>query len=175
MPKSLQQLDYERQMAENQPVVLAYIRSLVSHADAAEDILQETNTVLVQKADQFKSGSPFTPWACRIAYFQTLAYLRDRNRSRLRYDYELISACGREAEILADTIDDRIGALKSCIAKLKEPQRELIEKRYLLSTPLQTLAQEMGRKADSLKVSLFRIRKNLLLCIERSMNRKTHS
>jgi DNA-directed RNA polymerase specialized sigma24 family protein len=46
----------------------------------ARDVLLETNLVLWQKIGEFEPGSNFGAWARKIAYFQALAFLRDRKR-----------------------------------------------------------------------------------------------
>ena len=52
----------------------AYICSLIGGAAGARDVLQETNLVLWDKAQEYDPARPFLPWAYRIAYLQVLAY-----------------------------------------------------------------------------------------------------
>lgn len=65
-----------------------------------------------------------------------------------------------------DDLEERQIALRGCMEKLKPAKRELIRHRYLHRTPLADYAAAaIGRTADSLKISLFRLRKHLQKCI----------
>ena len=69
-----------------------------------------------------------------------------------------------------DDHDIYLNALENCKSKLTESQRELIDVRYEPGHSLETYAQETGRKASALRVSLMRTRTALRECIERSVN-----
>ena len=58
-----------------QPVVAAYIGSLVRDVHDAEDILHEVALVLVRKRDQYDPSQPFARWAIGIAKRQVLKHL----------------------------------------------------------------------------------------------------
>ena len=72
--------EHVRLITEYQPALYAYILTLHPDRVNAQDILQETNLVLWQKAGELRGGTNFKAWAFRIAYFQTLAQLKRRKR-----------------------------------------------------------------------------------------------
>src|SRR5947209_10409284 len=68
----------------------AYIRTLVGPGAEVEDILQAVNLVLCRKAAEFDGRGQFLTWACRVAYFQVLAFLKERRRDRHAYFDEAV-------------------------------------------------------------------------------------
>ena len=71
----------------------AYILSLLADPVGAQDVLQETNLVLIRKADDFQSDASFESWAFSTARFQVLAHLRDQKRDRLVSHEAFAKAC----------------------------------------------------------------------------------
>jgi RNA polymerase sigma-70 factor (ECF subfamily) len=155
-------------MADHQPRLAAYIRSLVADEHATKDILQETNVTLLKKARDFEPGSNFTAWAFRIAYFEVLTWRRRRGRDRVHFDNELVESIAETVERVAPGYEDRLNALQTCIRELPERQREVIERRYLKSEAVQDIADDLGFKANAASQLLFRARTNLLKCIEKA-------
>jgi RNA polymerase sigma-70 factor (ECF subfamily) len=96
----------------------------------ADDVLQETNLVLWEKAGEFDSARPFLPWAMRFAQFQALAWLKRRQRQQVVFDSDL--ACLLADEAVKDELafEDRRQALASCLQKLPAEHRDLIARRY---------------------------------------------
>ena len=79
----------------------AYILSLLADPVAGQDVLQETNLVLIRKADDFQSGASFESWAYNTARFQVLAHLRDRKRDRLVLHEAFAEKLAPVAEVMA--------------------------------------------------------------------------
>ena len=58
--------------------LFGYLVTLLGNVHDAHDVLQETNLLLWHKMDDFEPDSEFGAWARECAYFQALAFLRDR-------------------------------------------------------------------------------------------------
>ncbi len=159
-----------QRIAASQQMLTAYIRSLVMDFDAADDILQETNVVLWRRAGDYDPSTRFTTWACGIAYHQVLAHLRDRRRDALQLIGEdLLQDLAARAQTQAQLMDDRLHALKHCMGKLTDHQRQLIRSRYHPGGSVQQAAAERNRSAAALSVQLSRIRRKLHDCINAVM------
>ena len=65
--------------------------------------------------------------------------------------------------------DARLGALQSCLAELREKDRELVRIRYFAENSTKQTAHQLGRSADSVYKSLNRVQDELLWCIRRSL------
>ena len=68
-----------------------------------------------------------------------------------------------------ETTDLKQEALRACIEQLRPVDRGLILRRYIEENSLGKLATEVGRSAESLKVSLHRIRMVLKACVIRKI------
>ena len=159
-------------MADHQPRLAAYIRSLVGREQSCKDILQETNVTILKKAADFRPGTNFTAWSFRIAYFEVLTWRRTRGREKLFFDSDLVESLALQAEEVAESYDERLSALSHCIEKLPDRQRQIIERRYLNSESVQEIAADIGFKANAASQLLHRARISLLNCIKQFINKK---
>ena len=170
MSKTKEQTErFVQQLTGCQTRLYAYILMLLPSHDDAADVLQETNLVLWRKADEFVDGTEFGAWACRVAHFQVLAWLRDARRDRHVFDPELLGSLAGEAETLSAQIDDRRRALRLCMMRLTQRERELLGRRYDLGRSIKEIAVEFGQSPGAVATSLYRIRNELLLCIQKNL------
>ncbi len=167
-------LDQQEQFVSSliacQPRLYAYILSAVADVNEAEDILQETNVVLWRKAEEAKGVDNFVAWACKVAYFQVLAYLQRRKRDRQVFDVELLQQLADET--VHQEISSSRAALKGCIEKLPQPHRVLLMDRYATGVTVQEIAQRMGRPVGSISQTLYRVRAALRDCILRTLGKE---
>jgi RNA polymerase sigma-70 factor, ECF subfamily len=165
-------LDHEefvRQMAACHSALEAFVLTLVPRCDCVDEIVQNTNVEMWLNRETFAEGTNFVAWACRIAHFKVLEYRSALARDRLIFDDELVEAIAVDAEQYVVDASERSRALNACLEKLLPSQRDLIQKRYEEGASLRELAKQMQRTPGSLGVTLFRIRKALLDCIQRKL------
>src|SRR5262245_5332367 len=113
-------------VAEAQRPLHAYIRTLVGPWAEADDIVQEVNLVLCRKSHEFDGRGRFLTWACRIAYFQVLAHLKEHQRDRNVYFDEAVleDLAGPLAEQV-EQLDSRMDALRHCLDRLPPEHRRM--------------------------------------------------
>lgn len=163
---------FVQSLTDSQNRLFGYIFSLLGDRDRAADVLQECNLVLWRKAGEFREGADFIPWAFAIARFQVMAHLRDRKRDRLELmDPELAELIVDEVEEQAGQFEEMQVALQTCVAKLPDHSRGLLERRYFSKLSIQSLAEETQRGVSAVKVALLRIRRGLRTCIESEMKK----
>ena len=163
---------FVKSLTASQNRLYGYIYSLMGDRHRAEDVLQECNLVLWRKAEEFRAGSDFIPWAFGIARFQVLAHLRDRNRERERLlNPELAELMAGELEEQAEHFEDLQAALRSCINKLPGKSRELVDQRYFRRLSIRQIADAAERKLSAVKVALMRIRHGLKQCVDRELQK----
>jgi len=161
-----QQAEFVSQIARHQSALHSYIISLMPGMDGVDDVLQETNLVLWEKRRTFEPGSNFRAWACAIARFRVMGHRRKLGRLGAElFDDELAEQLAMECEAEPEELTDRLRALESCLGRLPEKERALIDFRYFSDSQLEEYAAQCGRPVDSLRVSLFRIRAALKKCI----------
>ena len=106
--------EFAGQMTQCQRKLHAFIISMVWNPADADDLLQETNLVLWQKADDFDPTRPFLPWAMRFAQLQVMAWLKHRQRQRVVFDDDLVRLLATEAAV-EPLFDPRRTALAACM------------------------------------------------------------
>jgi RNA polymerase sigma-70 factor (ECF subfamily) len=153
-------------LTRGQPRLFAYIMSLLRNPDEARDVLQNTNLVLWRKLDEYADIASFEAWSTRIAYYQVLAFRRDRGRDRHQFSEALLSQIATAAEAETKGIDQRMVHLHGCIQELSDDHRELLVARYTKQTPVRQIAETAGKSPAALAMALYRIRQLLLQCIE---------
>ena len=127
-------------ITEHQPAIYAYILTMCPNRTAAKDILQETNLVLWKKAGDFDLGTSFKAWAFRIAYFQTLAHLKQEKRKNWVLDDDLVEAVAEEAPARLDDIEERHTALRSCLGRLPPNDLKILVAYYEERLKLEEIA-----------------------------------
>lgn len=167
-------LRYLEQVTQSQRTLYGVLWSLLRDAHDVDDVLQETNAVLWQKAHEFDESREFLPWALKIAQLQVLAFRRRRQRSRLMFDDQLLAALVDQSIQDAEQVEPRRRALGECLKKLADEHRRLITRRYEPGGSVNELAAEQGKAPKSVSEMLRRIRSSLMVCIERTLAREAH-
>lgn len=159
--------EYLGLISTHQAAIYGYVLALHPHRAGAQDILQETNLVLWQKAADFTPGTNFKAWAFRIAYLQTLAHLKREARARRAvFDEELLPLLAADALAQGDGFEERHLALRNCLEALPATDLAILQAHYSDNHPLATLAERLGRSVGALKQVLLRLRRSLRRCIE---------
>ena len=68
--------EFAAQLGRHQGQLFGYIHSLVRDLDDADDLFQQTSLVLWDKFDQFDASRSFVCWACGVARYEVLNFLR---------------------------------------------------------------------------------------------------
>ncbi|MEJ5260580.1 MAG: sigma-70 family RNA polymerase sigma factor [Anaerohalosphaeraceae bacterium] len=158
-----------RYYAQSQSEIYTYILTMVPNSTDAEDIFQETSSTMWRKFEEFKPGTSFTAWGCKIAYFLILEHRRKTARTPLRYSSETL-------RLLSETYTQhqiekprRAEALKTCIRRLSEKERLLINLRYQRALPVKQIAQQWGKSNELVYKNLAKIHCFLFECIQRNL------
>jgi len=159
-------------LTKHQSRLRGFIRCLLLRSDHVEDVLQETNLLLWNKADQFQPGTSFWAWASEVARYQVLTHWKKQGRDRLLFDETLVNTLAEEVQTRAGLIEDRRTALNHCLEKLPAPQRQLLDRRYGMQESIDAIASALSRPAGSLRQTLYRIREALQRCIENQLKRE---
>jgi len=149
-----------------QSSLYAFISTLLGGVEGAADVLQETNLTLWNKAGEYDESRPFLPWAYTFARFQVMAWRKKQSRSRLVLDDNLVAQVADELEQKSVHSERQMEALEGCMGKLPSSQRELVTCRYTHGEAVQNISTRMGRPENVISAQLYRIRKNLMDCVQ---------
>ena len=160
--------EFIRQFMPIQGDLLAYILSMgVAPADA-EDVLQDSASIMFSKIDQFQPGTNFRAWAYAIVRNEILRYFSKAKKKPLSLTEEAYDDVEHLATDESEVPSVQLKALLMCLEGLGEQARDMIMKRYRDNMQVKGIADELGRPANSVYVTLSRIRKRLQECITRA-------
>lgn len=151
-------------LGEHGAQVYSFIRASIRRDHDAEDVYQQTVMAMWEAFGNFQSGSNFRAWACQIAKFRILRYY-DSQRGLRQFSERMLDMLVDSQEEPARA-DERIAALRRCIARLTVADRRLLQERYMDGSSVNSLAEELDRSSQSICNSLRRIRSRLFRCVE---------
>lgn len=169
--------EFSTLLQQHQSQLFGYIHCLLRDFNDADDLFQQTATVLWRKFDDYDRGRSFLSWACGVARLEVANFLRTRSRSRLYFSDDLnlllIESQDRVSTLDADA---RRAALGNCMNRLSEWDRGLLMDCYGEEDLRVTeIAREQGRSSQSVHNSLRRIRRTLFACVQRTLNQAGHA
>jgi RNA polymerase sigma-70 factor (ECF subfamily) len=156
-------------LGQHQRQLYLYILSLMPRPVDAEDVLQDTNVVLWDKFHQYQLGTAFATWACQIARFKVLQHLQNCQRRPVLMDGDLLSQLTEDSQEMSEELESERQQLAKCIERLASEDRLLILRRYAVGETGKSVAEFLGRPANSVYKSIARIRRQLLGCIRRAL------
>jgi RNA polymerase sigma-70 factor (ECF subfamily) len=160
-------------IVRNERRVFAYIVTLLTDRDEAEDVFQETCLTLWRKWEEFDPDRDFFSWACGVAHNKVRNVLRRRRPGRLQLSDDVLGQIS-DTRLKADKLLELRGQfLGLCLEKLADEQRRLLELCYLGDRPIKAIAEEMGISPAALTMRLQRIRKTVLECMEQAAKDET--
>lgn len=137
------------------PVYRACLRILGVVAEA-EDAAQESFVIAYRSLGSYRGDGPVQAWLVRIATRQAL-----RRRSQRRPTADLSLALerpsGRADDPLHSTLaGERRAAVRTAVAALDEPYREVVALRYFGELSLEEVASATNRPVNTIKTQLRR-------------------
>ncbi len=152
-----------------QPIVAAYISSLVPDFHQAEEILHQVAVVLVRKFDQYDPDRPFVAWAIGMAKYEVLKHRRRVATDKHVFADDLLEKVGQTYGEMAGQLDDRREALALCLGEVRGRARQALELRYVDDLKPAAMASRLGMTAGAVRVLLHRVRAGLRDCIGRRL------
>lgn len=150
-----------------QPVVSAFVTSVVRDFTARDDVLQEIAVAVIESIDRYDGQRPFVAWALGVAQNQVGLYLRRERRDRLVFDEQTITTLASAFATISTRESQKLDALQECLRGLEGRARELCELRYRRDLKPAAIAEMVGMTANSVAKTLQRIRDQLRDCIDR--------
>jgi RNA polymerase sigma-70 factor len=161
---------FEILVRENADMLVTYLRAAVWNAAAVDDLFQETMLVAWRRLAQFDPTRPFGPWLRGIAARLVLAHARKAKRDVMLCDERVMEYLDRQVQRISqqsgDTWDDKLAALRDCIAALPAVHREAVTLRYLEGHDAQGMASLLAVTREAIKKRLQRARTQLVSCLQ---------
>lgn len=159
--------DFESELAALQPQLRYFVLSLTGSMHDAEEVIQNTNHIALEKASDFQPGSNLKAWVFKIASLQAKSFHRNLSRKRgfEIVDDDLLESLSEEL-ISENSFEKEQSALTFCLEQLRPAHQELVTARYLHGRKVAEIAMEQEILPNALAQKLFRIRNRLAECIE---------
>lgn len=165
-PDRMKSAELARLWMSAQPVVFAFVRSLVTRFDDAEDIVQQVAVTVAENFDEYDPSRPFNAWAIGIARVMVMRYYgKYQPKHSVLFDSQLIDR-------LVSSIQDQHHRehflsvkLETCIARLSERARKMLDLRYVRDLTPNEIADRLGTSSNTVRVGLYRIRQALKDCM----------
>lgn len=149
------------------PEVRAFVCLRLPVPHLADEITHETFVFAFRELGRFDAEKPLRPWLRAIAWnlvrSELLRFAREQvNLSR--FEQMQLAELTRDAE--RRSLRDETVFLEECLEHLPENLRRLVDERYRFGRSNEELAATFERSAEWVRVTLFRVRKQLRDCIE---------
>lgn len=152
---------------EHQPRIYGYVRSLLFQKSDADDVMQETASLLWKKFDEFERGTRFDRWAFRVAFHQVRKFRQKKAREskRLQFSDEVLELLSADAEEILDETEETAAALERCLRKLPTRERQVVAWRFAPGGTNRSVAARIGRSESVVSRMLSKIYEGLMRCI----------
>ena len=155
--------------------VRAFVSMKLPVAHLADEITHESFVFAFRNLDALNSTDSFRAWLRAIAWNlvrkELLRFAREQaNLSRLEQAQLTDLAAGKAP----GAASDEAVFLEECLASLPDTSRHLVQERYRRGLSNDELAAAMGRTAEWVRVTLFRIRAQLRDCITGKLEQATY-
>lgn len=158
-----------RQWTIAQPIVSAFVATVVRDFSARDDVLQDIAVAVIESYGRYDPQRPFLGWALGIARNQVGLYLRRMRRDRLVFSDEIVDCLALAFEKAAPESLRSLEHLNECLAGLEDRARQICHLRYVEDLRPSAIAPVVGMKANAVAKALERIRSQLRDCLQRKM------
>jgi len=159
---------YMQQVVGWQPRLYAFVLSLTGNPNEADDVLQNTNLVLLKKREAFRPDADFGAWAMQIARFEVQRFrefnARVRGDSTTCWSSSWRPGRGRLAAIRSGVEGLAIVHVASVAAGARDAYSPL--RRQFGGRD----RREMGALGGLHLPNLYRVRGKLAECVKRALN-----
>ncbi len=168
---ALSDAELSGRIQELRPALRGYILSILPHPDAAEDVVQETCLFLWERRGDFQPGTNFKAWAFKTGYFKALTHRRELQRNKVvTLSEDLLHRIAGAAEEQAEQIDERLVAMRACLADLRPEDLRLLQLKYVERRSLSEQARSLNAPPNRLQKAISRVRLALRHCIEHKLS-----
>lgn len=155
---------------EHEPMLMAYILSLIWDPTLAEDIAQQSLLTAFRKISTLRRSESFPAWLRGIARLEVLSALR-KQKAEIPVDPAVIEAMDEafrsfESAKPADTWEERFKLVEHCFEQLPEALQRVCHLHYFEDRKAREIAAEMELGLDAILKRLERARRAIKDCVQ---------
>lgn len=146
-----------------------YVLSNIPNPSDADDIVQDTVSIMWSEFDKYQPETNFSAWTLCIARYQILTYRKKNMKKNRLFSEQTIEAIQAVAESTNNLEQERQKALQLCLDKLGENERRILYFRYEIGATLRSVSDRLNINSNTLYSALGRIHITLLNCVRKKM------
>lgn len=159
---------FMRLLVQNEPVMRAYLRSLLPNWEDVQDVAQEASLVAWKKFDLFEEGTSFKGWLLTIARFEALKHRRIKAREPLIFSDEVWNLLAADAEKVG--VSDQLHtSLEKCLNQLAPKFKTQILQAHSKGVRTREIAADSGKSEQAFYKWIQRIRIKLMDCVQQTL------
>ncbi len=154
----------------NQKRLYNFVLMMMHNYSDADDLMQDTVSLMWEKFDTFKPDTDFAVWGMKIARNLVMNFRRKKQNKQLQLSQEALSQIMTFANEIDNESEDRQRALGKCLQKLPVLDQKLVSLRYEEDNTMRRVAELTGRSRDGIYQTMSRIHRVLQICINRTLS-----
>ena len=160
---------FHRLLFRNQNRIYAYVLTLIGNYTDADDVMQETISVMWQRFEDFQTGTNFVSWGIAIAHYKILEYRRNKHKSGriCQYDNNLLEKLGYEVASNESLFDEKFAILRKCVEKLKGQYITVVKLRFQEDLNTTAISDRCGISVANVYQILSRAYSMLISCMHK--------
>jgi len=145
----------------------AFLATIVRSYHLAEDIFQELCVKCIVREEVFESKEHLLNWARLAGKNRAIDLLRSRKGVYVGLDEKVLETLSASWSNSGEwSRKERLDALQCCLGKLSSSKREILHLRYFEGRSGTDVAEQLGRKLETVYQTLARIHKSLRECVK---------
>jgi RNA polymerase sigma-70 factor (ECF subfamily) len=163
---------------QHEPMLIAYLSSLVADHKLAEDIAQQTLLIAYRKISSLKDPAAFPAWLRGIARLEALAVMR-RQRREFPVEPEILQQMDEayrrfEEQHPTETWEERFHLVEECYGQLPETLQTVCRLHYFEDRKAWQIAETLALNLNSVLKRLERARTAIRDCVQSRMAAETY-
>ncbi len=152
------------------PSMRVYLSGRLSDRLAVDDLSQEIFVAVYWNLKTYDGKSDLGAWIRAVTRNKLMSYLRSHysqknsiNTMKVKIEEALVA----ELEVYNPNENEVVARLKECVTKQSDLAADLIKARYFENESVTGIAERLDTTVSAISSELYRIRKQLKLCVER--------
>lgn len=155
---------------EHEPMLMAYILSLIADRTLAEDIAQQTLVVAFRRISTLEKTDSFAAWLRGIARLEVFSTLR-KHPAEIPFEPAVLETMDEAFRALehapsAETWEDRFKIVEDCFKALPETARQVCQLHYFEDQKAREIAERLQLGLATVLKRLERARQAIKGCVE---------
>jgi len=143
----------------------AYILSRWPNKSDADDIMQETISILWQKFETYEPGSEFSAWAFKVAKFVLSNFRKKHYKNQIQFSEEALSALENQSDNFLKNYTSQIETLRDCLKKLPSKESKILTLKYEEGVSSKKIATRFGMSIRTFYRVISKIHTGLMRCM----------